>query len=449
MKISQHQKISVIGAARSGVAVAQLLQRHGAEVFVSDSAPAEKLEQECGYLTAASIPFETGSHSECVYECSLLVISPGVPSDAPVVKEALRRKIPVVSELEVASWFCKAPIIAITGSNGKTTTTTLIGKILTDAQKKNIVAGNIGTAFSSVVQNVDEETIVVLEVSSFQLDFIQTFKPHISVLLNITQDHMDRYEHSMEKYAASKARIFENQRGDDVLIYNHDDEWTKRVVNTAQCCTIPFSTEKFLENGAMLEDGIMKTVVDGVKKEIVPIAEMGIKGMHNVYNAMASTLACQFVGVDVETIRSTLVSFKGVEHRLEFVREVNGVKYYNDSKATNVDSVWYALQAFNEPIVLLLGGRDKGNDYSRLIPLVRQNVKAIVAIGESAEKVEKAFLGTTVIKRAESMEEAISVAKFLALPGDIVLLSPACASFDWFQNYEHRGNVFKELVQKL
>ncbi|MBP8976247.1 MAG: UDP-N-acetylmuramoyl-L-alanine--D-glutamate ligase, partial [Bacteroidetes bacterium] len=174
-----------------------------------------------------------------------------------------------------------------------------------------------------------------------------------------------------------------------------------------------------------------------------------IKGMHNVYNAMVSTLACQFVGVDVETIRSTLVSFKGVEHRLEFVREVNGVKYYNDSKATNVDSVWYALQAFNEPIVLLLGGRDKGNDYSRLIPLVRQNVKAIVAIGESAEKVEKAFLGTTVIKRAESMEEAISVAKFLALPGDIVLLSPACASFDWFQNYEHRGNVFKELVQKL
>jgi UDP-N-acetylmuramoylalanine--D-glutamate ligase len=449
MEIRQHQKISVIGAARSGVAVAQLLQRQGAEVFVSDSAPAEKLEKECGYLTAASIPFETGSHSERVYECSLLVISPGVPSDAPVVKEALRRKIPIVSELEVASWFCRAPIIAITGSNGKTTTTTLIGKILTDAQKKNIVAGNIGTAFSSVVQNVDEDTIVVLEVSSFQLDFIQTFKPHISVLLNITQDHMDRYEHSMEKYAASKARIFENQCGDDVLIYNQDDEWTMRVVGTAKCRAIPFSTEKSLENGAILEDGIMKTVVDGVKKEIVPISEIGIKGMHNVYNAMASTLACQFVGVDVETIRSTLVSFKGVEHRLEFVREVNGVKYYNDSKATNVDSVWYALQAFNEPIVLLLGGRDKGNDYSRLIPLVRQNVKAIVAIGESAEKVEKTFLGTTVIKRAESMEEAISVAKFLALPGDIVLLSPACASFDWFQNYEHRGNVFKELVKKL
>lgn len=443
------KKISVIGAARSGVAVAQLLKNHGAVVFVSDQAPVEKLSKEIALLTDVGIPFETGAHTERVYDCTLMVISPGVPSDAPVVREAQKRNIHVVSEVEVGSWFCSAPIIAITGSNGKTTTTTLTGRIFADAKKKHIVAGNIGKALSSVVQEADEETVVVLEISSFQLDHSETFKPRISVILNITPDHMDRYNHSMELYAASKARIFMNQRGNDVLIYNIDDEWTRKVVQSARCRTIAFSVKEQLSEGAMIENGVIKTILDGKTTGILPLTQLGIKGMHNAYNAMAATLAAQLAGVEKDTLCATLQSFNGVEHRLEFVREVDGVKYYNDSKATNVDSVWYALQAFEEPIVLLLGGRDKGNDYSHLLPLVRQRVKAIVAIGESAQKVEESFLGTTVVKRATSMEEALSLARFLSVPGDVVLLSPACASFDWFRNFEHRGKVFKELVEKL
>lgn len=449
MKTLRDTKVSVIGAARSGVAVAKLLKEHGASVFVSDKATADKLEKEIALLTSAGIQFEIGAHTDRVYECSLMVISPGVPSDAPVVQEAMKRNIKVCSELEVGSWFCSAPLVAITGSNGKTTTTTLVGRILEDAKKKHVVAGNIGTAFSSVVQNTDEETVVVLEVSSFQLDHIETFKPSISVILNITPDHMDRYEHSMERYAASKARIFMNQNEADVLLYNADDEWTRRVVEAARCRTVGFSIREQLAEGAMVEHGILKTILNGVETEVIPLSRLGIKGMHNAYNAMAATIAAQLAGVEIESLRTTLELFKGVEHRLEFVREVSGVKYYNDSKATNVDSVWYALQAFEEPIVLLLGGRDKGNDYSRLVPLVHSKVKAIVAIGESAEKVEQSFIGTTVVKRANSMDEAISLARFLAVPGDVVLLSPACASFDWFRNYEHRGEVFKELVQKL
>lgn len=443
------KKVTVIGAARSGIAVAPLLQSKGADVFVSDSAPAEKLVKESELLQSYGIPFETGKHSNRVYECSLVVLSPGVPSNAPVVEEARRRKIPIVSELEVASWFCKGSIIAITGSNGKTTTTTLIGKILSDAGVKHVVAGNIGTAFSSVVSSVDEETLVVLEVSSFQLDHIQSFKPWIAVLLNVTPDHMDRYEHRMELYAASKARIFENQTPHDVLIYNVDDEWTNRVVHSARSQKLLLSIEGTVNKGAMLVERMIRASVNNEWIDVITTNELGMKGMHNVYNAMAATLAALVCGVEIESIRTTLRTFRGVEHRLEFVRELDGVQYYNDSKATNVDSVRYALQAFDQPIVLLLGGRDKGNDYSVLMELVRQRVKAIVAIGESAEKVEKAFLGCTVVKRATSMDEAVSVARFLAVPGDVVLLSPACASFDWFQNYEHRGQVFKDLVQKL
>ncbi|MCX7983796.1 MAG: UDP-N-acetylmuramoyl-L-alanine--D-glutamate ligase [Bacteroidetes bacterium] len=441
--------VTVLGAARSGIAVAPLLKNNGANVFVSDSAPAEKLTHECEVLNAHGIAYETGKHSERVYKCSLMVLSPGVPSTAQVVVEAQRRNIPVVSELEVASWFCKGPIIAITGSNGKTTTTTLVGEILNDARIKHVVAGNIGTAFSSVVHTVDKETLVVLEVSSFQLDHIQTFRPWISVILNITPDHMDRYEHRMELYAAAKARIFENQCDDDIIVYNVDDEWTRRVVQSARSQRVEFSTQGSVTRGAMLDGKTIRTILDGVPVDVLPINELGIRGMHNVYNVMAATLVARVIGIDLDTIRTTLRTFRGVEHRLEFVRELNGVQYYNDSKATNVDSVRFALQAFEEPIVLLLGGRDKGNDYTVLTELVRERVKAIVALGESAEKVENAFRGITVVKRATSMDEAVSVARFLAVPGDVVLLSPACASFDWFQNYEHRGKVFKELVQKL
>jgi UDP-N-acetylmuramoylalanine--D-glutamate ligase len=445
----QHKKISIIGAARSGIAAAALLKSHSALVFISDAAPAAKLSEQISMLKAAQIEFETDNHSARVFDCEWMVLSPGVPSDAVVVQEAHKRNIHVVSELEAASWFCQAPIVAITGSNGKTTTTTLLGEILKDAKKRSVAAGNIGTAFSSVVEKLSMDDVAVLEVSSFQLDHIDTFRPKISILLNITPDHMDRYDHSMEKYSASKARIFENQRVEDILIYNADDEWTMKVIGHARCKKYGFGISKSSEKNAWMEQGILTTSFNDSAVSIIPAAEIFIKGMHNVYNAMAAVLAAQVLGVDPASIQHTLKTFKGVEHRLEFVRELDGIKYYNDSKGTNVDSVWYALQSFGEHIVLLLGGRDKGNDYSRLHELVKQRVKAIVAIGESAETVEHAFRGMTVVTEATSMKEAVSRAKFLAQPGDIILLSPACASFDWFDNYEHRGNVFKELVHEL
>ncbi|HTP14124.1 MAG TPA: UDP-N-acetylmuramoyl-L-alanine--D-glutamate ligase [Bacteroidota bacterium] len=443
------QRVSVIGMARSGVAVALLLKKKGADVFVSDNGPADRLREEQAVLAGAGVAFETGGHSGRVYQCSLVVLSPGVPGNAPVVVEAIKRGIDIVSELEVGSLFCQAPIVAITGSNGKTTTTTLIGRILGDAKKKHVVAGNIGTAFSSVVLDLAPTDLAVLEVSSFQLDYIRTFRPRISVILNITEDHMDRYEHSMDAYAASKARIFENQVGDDVLIYDADDEWCAKKAAEAKCRTIPFSTSRKLEEGAFVENGMLVTVLNGVRTEIIRCDEISIKGMHNLYNSMAATLIGQLLTVGGASIRSTLKNFKGVEHRLEFVREVDGVRYVNDSKATNVDSVWYALQAFKEPLVLLLGGRDKGNDYSRLTDLVRKHVKGIVAIGESADKVERAFKPVVKVVRADSMETALRQARALSSKGDVVLLSPACASFDWFRNYEHRGQVFKELVNNL
>ena len=443
------KKVSVLGAGRSGVAVAALLKTHGVDVFISDSATADKLQSSLPNLQAENMEYEVGRHSDRVYQCDLMVISPGVPSTAPVVLEAQKRNINIVSELEVGSWFCPAPLVAITGSNGKTTTTTLTGRILTDAAKKHVVAGNIGTAFSSVAMELAETDVAVLEVSSFQLDFIDKFRPMISVLLNITPDHMDRYDHSMEKYAASKSRVFKNQRDDDVLIYNTDDLWTNNVVAQAQCRKIGFSVNEKLTQGAFVEDGKLVTAIGGIRTEIVDIDQIFIKGTHNLYNSMAATLIGQMLEIDASGIQSSLKTFEGVEHRLEFVRRLNDVSYYNDSKATNVDSVWYALQSFKKPIVLFLGGRDKGNDYSRLKDLVHRQVKAIVAIGESADIVEQSFKGTTVITKASSMEEAVAIARFLAQPGDVVLLSPACASFDWFKNYEHRGEVFKQLVNKL
>jgi len=443
------KKVTVIGAARSGIAVAKLLRAHGAGIFVSDSASSEKLQSSLSQFQSEKIEYETGKHTARVYECELMVISPGVPSNAPVVLEARKRDIRVISELEVSSWFCRSPIVAITGANGKTTTTTLIGRILDHAKKKHVVAGNIGTAFSSVVLELAETDIVVLEVSSFQLDHIETFRPKISALLNITPDHMDRYDHSMEKYAASKAKIFQNQRSEDVLIYNSDDEWTNRIIPQAKSRKIAFSIRQKLNEGAFVEKEKLVTSLGGVKTGIIDIDRIFIKGKHNLYNSMAAVLAGQLLGVESDSLRSTLEEFKGVEHRLEFVREIDKVRYYNDSKATNVDSVWYALQAFREPIVLLLGGRDKGNDYSRLTELVKKQVKAIVAIGESAGKVEQKFSNTVSIKKAGTMDEAVATAHSIAQSGDIVLLSPACASFDWFKNYEHRGQVFKELVKNL
>ena len=446
------RKVSVIGAARSGVAVAELLRSHGAHVFVSDSSSKEKLAQSALALAALGVAYETGVHTERLYDADMVVLSPGVPSDASPVREALRRNIAVVSELEAASWFCPGKIIAITGTNGKTTTTTLVGRMLHDSKRKHVVAGNIGTAFSGVVGELDAESVAVLEVSSFQLDHVRSFRPQISVILNITPDHLDRYGGSFDRYAASKMRIMENQTADDVVLYNQDDDMLRRMMERSRHLpvrTIPFGLAMPSGDGAGVENGMLVTIIGGRREEIVRTEEMTLRGVHNLYNAMAATLAAQLSGVRPASLRATLRNFKGVEHRLEFVRELDGVKYVNDSKATNIDSVWYALQAFREPLVLLLGGRDKGNDYARIADLVRKHVTTIIAIGESSDKVRASFTGIVPVHVATTMRDAVERARQSATRGDVVLLSPACASFDWFENYEHRGRVFKELVLTL
>jgi UDP-N-acetylmuramoylalanine--D-glutamate ligase len=447
----QNIKVSIIGAARSGLAAAQLLKSKGAAVFISDTSKAENMTSAIELLKAGGIPYEFSGHSDKVFDCSLMVISPGVPSDAKVVQSAQKQGIKVVSEVELASWFFNGEIIAVTGSNGKTTTTSLIGEIMKLTNRNYLVAGNIGTAFSDVVQNSTRDTVAILEVSSFQLDHIEKFRPKVSVLLNITPDHMDRYENSMGKYAESKARIFMNQDRNDTLIYNYDDPMTKKLVQRAKCNLVPFSVQTKVD-GAFLElksegKNFIKMAKGNI--ELIEASEIGIKGVHNIYNSMAAALAVNSIGVELDKIRTTLKMFRGVEHRLEFVREVNGVEFINDSKATNVDSVWYALSAFEKPIILLLGGRDKGNDYSKLFEIVKNKVKAIIAIGESAQKVYDAFRPYTEVKITLTMEEAVDEACEISIPGEVVLLSPACASFDWFKNYEHRGEMFKKLVCQL
>ncbi|MBI5216146.1 MAG: UDP-N-acetylmuramoyl-L-alanine--D-glutamate ligase [Ignavibacteriae bacterium] len=448
----KYKNVSIIGAARSGVAVAQLLRSQGANVFVSDKDLSEKVTSLIPHFKSLGVAYEFGQHTSRVFETDVLVLSPGVPSNAQVVLDALSKGIKVVSEIEVAGWFCLAQIIAITGSNGKTTTTTLTGRMFSDAGKRHAVAGNIGNAFSSVVSQLDSTSTAVLEVSSFQLDHIDTFHPNVSVILNITPDHLDRYSGSFDAYKGAKGKIFLNQTKADYLIYCYDDQQTKDLVFSKAISfvrALPFGVKREFESGAYVRDGKMFTCIEGKEQEIINAKEISIKGVHNLYNAMAATLASQVMGVSVASIRSTLKNFKGVEHRLEFVREVNGVRYINDSKATNIDSVSYALKAYEHPIVLLLGGRDKGNDYSALYEEVKKHVKTIIAIGESADKVVKSFEAQTKIERADSMKEAIEIAQRVSVAGDIVLLSPACASFDWFENYEHRGRVFKEFVHQL
>ena len=443
---------SILGGARSGLAAARLLKAQGADVFLSDSAPAERMRGAADALEAIGVEAEFGANSRRVLEAETIVVSPGVRSDAPILKEALARGISVVSELEAASWFCAARIVAITGTNGKTTTTTLAGRMFSDARVPSVVAGNIGTAFSEVATAVGPGGVAVVEVSSFQLDFVQSFRPNVAVILNITPDHLDRYEHSFALYVAAKERVFRNQAAGDVLIYNADDDVTRAAVERDAppgVALLPFTLRGMPERGAGLARGIVRIAGAAGTHDVVRAEEISIRGEHNLANAMAAALAAEAAGVSPASIRSTLRNFRGVEHRLEFVRALEGIDYVNDSKATNVDAVWYALRSFDRPLVVLMGGRDKGNEYARLRDPVRAHVRAIVAIGESAAAVQAAFADVVPVRVAGTMAEAVRAARALAQKGDTVLLSPACASFDWFDNYEHRGRVFKEIVAGL
>jgi UDP-N-acetylmuramoylalanine--D-glutamate ligase len=460
-------KISVIGAARSGVAVARLLTGRGARVFLSDAGPGQAEARE--RLDSAGIEYEFDGHTDRVLDAAFLVISPGVPSSAEIVQRALAADLPVYSEIEVASWFCGSEIVAITGSNGKTTTTSLLAHVVRNSGKAVIAAGNIGSPFSEHVEHCTAGSTIVLEVSSFQLDHIESFHPRVSVLLNITPDHLDRYNDDFASYAESKFRIMRNQRSarpsslSDVAVYNYDDQLVReRVQATASrqgFSALAFSINQEVARGAYVRDDqiILRLAPDPTSSTAIPMEEvlmpaqdLSLRGRHNLYNSLAAAIAARAMEISSDVIRESLASFEGVPHRLEYVRQVHGVKYVNDSKATNVNALWYALESFSESIVLLAGGRDKGNDYEPVKALVRERCRGVIGIGESGDKVVLE-LGDHAksAARAHSLEEALQYAQLMAEPGDIVLLSPACASFDQFKSYEDRGETFKRLVRQL
>ena len=443
------KKISVIGAARSGIGAAKLVKKLGGIPFVSDFGPEDKLKDSLDQLKKENINFEFGGHSDRVYDTALMIISPGVPNDSVVIKNAHKKGIKLISEVELAYHYCKGKIIAITGTNGKTTTTSLCGHVFNTCGYKTHVAGNIGVAFSEIVLDVKEGEFVSLEVSSFQLDSIDQFKPVAAIILNITPDHLNRYENNLEKYSASKQRIYKNQDENDYLILNKDSQAVMRKLTDHKSKSFFFSLIEDQNNGCFYSDGDVIFKINGKETFRCVRNDINIRGEHNLANAMAVICAAKVFNLDNDKIIKGLQTFESVEHRLELVREIGGVKYVNDSKATNVDSVWYALKSFDEPIILILGGQDKGNDYEQIKTLVIQKVKKIFAIGSSAEKVFNFFHHDIKVEIEKTLEAAVISSNREAIKGDVVLLSPACASFDMFNNYEHRGKVFKEAVNKL
>ncbi len=444
-----NKHITIIGAVRSGVAAAKLAKANKAIPFVSDFSPKGKISDFINELEKHNIEYETGIHSKKVFNADLIVTSPGVPSDADVLKIARTKEIKIVSELEFASWFCKGKIIAITGTNGKTTTTSLCSYTLNICGVKTYLAGNIGVAFSDIVMNVKEGEYVALEVSSFQLEFIEKFKPDFAVILNITPDHLNRYSNNMAEYTAVKMKIVENQTENDYYIFNADDPNIPSINFEKGIKQYLFSTNGKVNKGAYYFDNSLN-FINGNKLEIICLRDkLNLKGEHNLANALAVLNIAKIIDLPNEKIIEAFRTFKGIEHRLEFVREFRGVKYINDSKATNVDAVWYALRSFDSPIYLILGGKDKGNDYSQIVQPVKKNVKKIFAIGSSAEKIINYFKNVVEVQKKTSLKDCVESAADQANKGDIVLLSPACASFDMFENYEHRGKIFKKAVMNL
>ncbi|HKN16529.1 MAG TPA: UDP-N-acetylmuramoyl-L-alanine--D-glutamate ligase [Candidatus Sulfotelmatobacter sp.] len=442
------KRVLVVGLGKSGVASALFLKAHGARVSVSDTKSGDELHNEIPVLLDHGITVETGGHGERTFRGQdLIVVSPGVPVDAAPLLQARSLGESVIGEIELAAQFLPGPIVAITGSNGKTTTTTLVGEILTAGGLPTLVGGNIGTPAISLVEQAKRETVIVLEVSSFQLETIQTFRPKIAVVLNVTPDHLDRHR-TLEVYVAAKERIFENQRGDDFAVLNEDDPTCVAMAARTRAQVFWFSRQKEVKQGAWVSDGNMFFRQGEHQEEIMQVAEIPLKGAHNLENVLAAVCASALMGCTPEKIREAVRDFKAVEHRLEYVATIRGVDYYNDSKATNVDATIKALESFPANIHLILGGKDKGSDYSVLNDLLRQRVKRVYTIGAAAAKIESQIQGVEVL-HAETLENALRKANAAAQPGDVVLLAPACASFDQFKSYEHRGKVFKEIVRTL
>ena len=444
----QNKRVLVVGLGKSGVASALFLKSRGARVTVSDSKPEAELRGEILLLLDHGITVETGGHGDRTFRGQdLIVVSPGVPFDAPQLEQARTLDEPVIGEVELAAQFLPGPIVAITGANGKTTTTTLAGEIIAAGKFHTLVGGNIGTPAISFADQAKPDTWTVLEVSSFQLETIVSFRPRIAVILNITPDHLDRHK-TFVNYVSAKARIFENQQRDDFAILNADDPTTAGLADRTRAQLFWFSRKKEVEKGSFVRSGQILFRDGKGECEIMPLADIPLKGAHNLENVLAGVSIGVLAGCQPGQIRAAVRNFKAVEHRLEFVATVAGVDYYNDSKATNVDATIKALESFPANIHLILGGKDKGSDYSVLNDLLRERVKRVYTIGAAAAKIESQIAGTEVVP-SQTLENAIRHARESAAIGDVVLLAPACASFDQFENYEHRGRIFKEIVHSL
>lgn len=450
----KNKRVLVVGLGKSGLAAASFLKERGARVTVSDSRPATVIAELPGLLEQG-IVVETGGHGLLTFRRQdLIVVSPGVPADVPELKQVRALGMKVIGELELGAQFLQGEIVAVTGSNGKTTTTTLLGEILKASGRPTLVGGNIGRPVVEMVAESALESWSVLEVSSFQLETIETFRPRVALVLNITPDHLDRHG-SFESYAAAKARITENQTADDFLILNAEDVETQKVAAKSKAQIYWFSPRRQVKQGAFVHgESIFFRAQEGAAPEpVMPVCEIPLAGAHNRENVLAAVCAARLAGVSSGVIRQAVGVFQAVEHRLEFVRELGGVRYYNDSKATNVDATAKALEAFPGGIHIILGGKDKDSDYSTLLPLLQERAKTVITIGSAAEKIEAALASSGTpgftMERAETMDRAVALAHRVAQPGDTVLLAPACASFDQFQSYEHRGKVFKALVQGL
>ena len=448
-----NKRVLVVGLGKSGVASALFLKAKGARVTVSDSKPQDQLKDQIPVLLDNGIAVETGGHGERTFGGQdLIVVSPGVPTDSPPLVQARALGENVIGEIELAAQFFPGRIVAITGSNGKTTTTTLAGEIAAAAGHRVAVGGNIGTPAISLVEAATADTIAVLEVSSFQLETIQTFRPQVAVVLNVTPDHLDRHR-TFAAYADAKARIFENQRAGDFTVLNADDRTCVELATRTRAQVFWFSRTAEVKQGAFVREGRIFFRDHNGQREIMQVSEISLKGAHNVENVLAAVCVGALLGCEPDRIRTSVRNFKAVEHRLEHVATIRGVDYYNDSKATNVDATIKAIESFPANIHLILGGKDKGSDYSVLNDLLQKRVKRVYTIGAAAAKIESQIVssknGGPEIDHSETLETAIRHAAEVAVPGDIVLLAPACASFDQFRNYEHRGKVFKQVIGSL
>lgn len=441
------KRVLVVGLARTGEVVSLFAGGYGAAVTATDEKPESELAVTADKLRNRGVKLELGGNLPDLYrEQDLVVVSPGVPSNLPLLVNARKAGIPVWSEIEVAWRFLRGKLVAITGSNGKTTTTALTGHILKAAGLETFVGGNIGTPLLSLVESSTDSSVTVAELSSFQLENVEAFRPEIGVLLNLTPDHLDRYD-SFEEYAAAKMRLFANQLDRDSAILNADDsQVTKRMPSRQK--VFWFSRQKRVASGAFLRHGEIIFRRDGEEVALAKREDILLHGQHNVENVLAACAAAYLAGADPASIANGVKTFRGVEHRLEFVAELNGVEFFNDSKATNVDAALKAIEAFPGPLIVILGGKDKGSPYTPLIEPLRQRARAAILIGAAAEKIAADFRDAVRYVHAETLDRAVRLAISAAEPGDTVLLAPACSSFDQFENYEHRGRTFKQLVRR-